>query len=133
MAVMRQWRVMGTGRARREDVELVEELVGLSEEAAEYRAFWRSKHGREYRAMVLGGQKKWEEHDGVEGEGGRRRRRREMKGMRWRWMEWLQARWGPQTKRLFYLLLLLFCSVFVFILFVMAFFLFILICYTEEL
>jgi hypothetical protein len=35
-----------------EDAELVEELVGLSEEAAEYRAFWRSKHGREYRAMV---------------------------------------------------------------------------------
>jgi hypothetical protein len=37
-----------------EDAELVEELVGLSEEAAEYRAFWRSKHGREYRAMVPG-------------------------------------------------------------------------------
>jgi hypothetical protein len=37
-----------------EDAELVEELVGLSEEAAEYRAFWRSKHGREYQAMVPG-------------------------------------------------------------------------------
>jgi hypothetical protein len=37
-----------------EEAELVEELVGLSEEAAEYRAFWRSKHGREYRAMVPG-------------------------------------------------------------------------------
>jgi hypothetical protein len=37
-----------------EDAELVEELVGLSEEATEYRAFWRSKHGREYRAMIPG-------------------------------------------------------------------------------
>jgi hypothetical protein len=37
-----------------EDAELVEELVGLSEEAAEYRTFWRSKHGREYWAMVPG-------------------------------------------------------------------------------
>jgi hypothetical protein len=37
-----------------EEAELVEELVGLSEEAAEYHAFWRLKHGREYRAMVLG-------------------------------------------------------------------------------
>jgi Sec-independent protein translocase protein TatA len=35
-----------------EETELIEELVGLSEEAAEYRAFWRSKHGKEYRAMV---------------------------------------------------------------------------------
>jgi hypothetical protein len=37
-----------------EDAELVEELVGLSEEAVEYRTFWRLKHGREYQAMVLG-------------------------------------------------------------------------------
>jgi hypothetical protein len=37
-----------------EDAELMEELVGLSEEAAEYHAFWRAKHGREYQAMVLG-------------------------------------------------------------------------------
>jgi hypothetical protein len=37
-----------------EDAELMEELVGLSEEAVEYRAFWRSKHGREYRVMVPG-------------------------------------------------------------------------------
>jgi hypothetical protein len=37
-----------------EDAELVEELVGLSEEAVEYRAFWRSKHRREYQAMVPG-------------------------------------------------------------------------------
>jgi hypothetical protein len=37
-----------------EEAELVEELVGLSEEAAEYCTFWRSKHGREYRAMVPG-------------------------------------------------------------------------------
>jgi hypothetical protein len=37
-----------------EGAELVEELVGLSEEAVEYRAFWRSKHGREYWAMVPG-------------------------------------------------------------------------------
>jgi hypothetical protein len=37
-----------------EDAELVEELVGLLEEAAEYRAFWRSKHRREYRVMVPG-------------------------------------------------------------------------------
>jgi hypothetical protein len=36
------------------DAELVEKLVGLLEEAAEYRTFWRSKHRREYRAMVLG-------------------------------------------------------------------------------
>jgi hypothetical protein len=31
-----------------EDAELMEELVGLLEEAMEYRAFWRSKHRREY-------------------------------------------------------------------------------------
>jgi hypothetical protein len=35
-----------------EDAELVEELVGLSEEAVDYRAFWRAKYGGEYRAMV---------------------------------------------------------------------------------
>jgi hypothetical protein len=35
-----------------EEAELVEELVGLSREAAEYRAYWRSKHGREYQVMV---------------------------------------------------------------------------------
>jgi hypothetical protein len=37
-----------------EDTELIEELVGLSEEAADYRAFWRAKYGGEYRAMVPG-------------------------------------------------------------------------------
>jgi hypothetical protein len=37
-----------------EDVELIEELVGLSEEAVDYRAFWSAKYGGEYRAMVLG-------------------------------------------------------------------------------
>jgi uncharacterized membrane protein len=46
-----------------------------------------------------------------------------MNGMRWRWMGWSQARWGSQTKKILYLLLLFFCSVFVFILFVMALFL----------
>jgi hypothetical protein len=35
-----------------EDTELIEELVGLSEEAADYHAFWRAKYGEEYRAMV---------------------------------------------------------------------------------
>jgi hypothetical protein len=35
-----------------EEAELVEELVGLLEEAAEYCAFWRSKHRKEYQAMV---------------------------------------------------------------------------------
>jgi hypothetical protein len=37
-----------------EEGELMEELVGLSEEAVEYHAFWRSKHGKEYWAMVPG-------------------------------------------------------------------------------
>jgi hypothetical protein len=37
-----------------EDVELVEELMGLSEEAVDYHAFWRAKYGGEYRAMVPG-------------------------------------------------------------------------------
>jgi hypothetical protein len=37
-----------------EKAELMEELVGLSEEAAEYRTFWRSKHRKEYWAMVPG-------------------------------------------------------------------------------
>jgi hypothetical protein len=37
-----------------EEVELIEELVGLLEEAADYRAFWRAKYRGEYRAMVLG-------------------------------------------------------------------------------
>jgi hypothetical protein len=37
-----------------EDTELIEELVGLSEEAVDYRAFWRAKYGGEYRAMVPG-------------------------------------------------------------------------------
>jgi hypothetical protein len=37
-----------------EDTELVEELVGLSEEAVDYCAFWRAKYGGEYRAMVPG-------------------------------------------------------------------------------
>jgi hypothetical protein len=37
-----------------EDAELIEELVGLLEEAADYRAFWRAKYGGEYRAMVPG-------------------------------------------------------------------------------
>jgi hypothetical protein len=31
-----------------EDAELMEELVGLLEEAVEYCAFWRVRHGREY-------------------------------------------------------------------------------------
>jgi hypothetical protein len=44
----------GESEGEVEDAELVEELVGLSEEATEYRAFWRSKHGREYWAMVPG-------------------------------------------------------------------------------
>jgi hypothetical protein len=34
-----------------DEAELVEELVGLSEEAVEYHAYWRLKHGREYQAM----------------------------------------------------------------------------------
>jgi hypothetical protein len=37
-----------------EDAELIEELMGLSEEAADYHAFWRAKYGGEYRAMVPG-------------------------------------------------------------------------------
>jgi hypothetical protein len=37
-----------------EDAELIEELVGLSEEATDYRAFWRAKYRGEYRAMVPG-------------------------------------------------------------------------------
>jgi hypothetical protein len=37
-----------------EGMELIEELMGLSEEAADYCAFWRAKYGGEYRAMVLG-------------------------------------------------------------------------------
>jgi hypothetical protein len=37
-----------------EEAELVEELVGLLEEAMEYCAFWRSKHRKEYQAMVPG-------------------------------------------------------------------------------
>jgi hypothetical protein len=43
-----------------------------------------------------------------------------MKGMRWRWMGWSWARQGLQTKKYS----TYFCSVVVFILFVMAFFLF---------
>jgi hypothetical protein len=34
--------------------KLDEELVGLSEEAADYRAFWQAKYGGEYRALVAG-------------------------------------------------------------------------------
>jgi hypothetical protein len=34
--------------------ELDRELVGLSEEAADYRAFWRAKYGGEYQALVAG-------------------------------------------------------------------------------
>jgi hypothetical protein len=50
-----------------EEAELMEELVGLSEEAAEYCAFWRSKHGKEYQAMVPGKNgKNVEEHMEVE-------------------------------------------------------------------
>jgi hypothetical protein len=37
-----------------EDTELVEELMGLSEEAADYHTFWRAKYRGEYRAMVPG-------------------------------------------------------------------------------
>jgi hypothetical protein len=37
-----------------EDAELIEELMGLSEEAADYCTFWRVKYGGEYRAMVPG-------------------------------------------------------------------------------
>ena len=37
-----------------EEEELVEELMGLLEEAADYRAFWRAKYGKEYQAVVLG-------------------------------------------------------------------------------
>jgi hypothetical protein len=37
-----------------EDTELIEELVGLLEEATDYRAFWRAKYRGEYRAMVPG-------------------------------------------------------------------------------
>jgi hypothetical protein len=33
-------------------VELIEELMGLSEEAADYRAFWRAKYRGEYRVVV---------------------------------------------------------------------------------
>jgi hypothetical protein len=34
--------------------ELDGELVGLLEEAADYRAFWQAKYGGEYRALVAG-------------------------------------------------------------------------------
>jgi hypothetical protein len=34
--------------------ELDNELVGLSEEATDYRTFWRVKHGGEYWALVAG-------------------------------------------------------------------------------
>jgi hypothetical protein len=34
--------------------ELDKELVGLSEEAADYHAFWRVKYGGKYRALVVG-------------------------------------------------------------------------------
>jgi hypothetical protein len=37
-----------------EDAELIEELMGLSEEATDYHAFWRVKYGGEYRVMVPG-------------------------------------------------------------------------------
>jgi hypothetical protein len=90
-----------------EEAELVEELVGLSEEATEYCAFWRLKHGREYRAMVPGKDgKNVEEEMEVEGEKEKEKEMGEMKGMRWRWMGWSWARQGLWTKKLFYLLLL---------------------------
>jgi hypothetical protein len=57
-----------------EDVELIEELVGLSEEAADYCAFWRAKYGREYRAMVSG-----KDRRNVEEEMGKRKGREEEK------------------------------------------------------
>jgi hypothetical protein len=93
-----------------EDAELIEELVGLSEEAADYCAFWRAKYRGEYRAMVPGKDGRNVEE---EMEKRRRRRRKGMKGMKWKWMEWSQARRGPQTEKYstYY-----FCSVFVFIL-----------------
>jgi hypothetical protein len=34
--------------------ELDDELVGLSEEATDYHAFWRVKYGGEYQALVVG-------------------------------------------------------------------------------
>jgi hypothetical protein len=34
--------------------ELDEELVGLSEKAADYHAFWQAKYGGEYQALVVG-------------------------------------------------------------------------------
>jgi hypothetical protein len=35
-------------------LELDEELVGLSEEAMDYGAFWQAKYGGKYRALVAG-------------------------------------------------------------------------------
>jgi hypothetical protein len=36
------------------ELELVEELVGLSEEATDYHTFWRAKYGKKYQALVAG-------------------------------------------------------------------------------
>jgi hypothetical protein len=44
-----------------------------------------------------------------------------MKGTRWRWMGWLRARWGPQTKN--YSTYYFFCFVLCLYSFVMALFL----------
>jgi hypothetical protein len=58
-------------------VELIEELVGLSEEATDYCAFWRAKYGGEYRAMVPGkDERNVEEEMGK----GRRERKEEKEG-----------------------------------------------------
>jgi hypothetical protein len=78
--------------------ELDGELVGLSEEAADYRAFWRAKYGGEYRACWWRARmegtcwRSWRRRRGRKEKRRRRRSRREMKGMRWRWMGWLRAR-----------------------------------------
>jgi hypothetical protein len=74
------------------ELELDEELVSLSEEAADYCAFWQVKYGGEYQALVAGedgrnmpeelekekGRKEKRSRRGEggegEGEGGRRRR-----------------------------------------------------------
>jgi hypothetical protein len=61
--------------------ELNKELVGLLEEAVDYRAFWRAKYGGEYRVLVAGKDgrnvleelEKELEKEGRKGEGGRRR------------------------------------------------------------
>jgi hypothetical protein len=59
-------------------------LMGLSEEAGDYHAFWREKYGKEYQAVVV---RRMCSSWGRKRES--RRSWREMRQMKWRGMGWL--------------------------------------------